>query len=146
MIMITTTKTTTTTTTVLLQTTIISDHDYHTTAWKLTCIGNLFEENNSQLWKKSKIGHVYGYITSRQHLDWADLIQITRKLNVITQNKTGNAADHRTIHRLYKEVLYFYVSYSSYFRYILKCTHIYIYTHKKITAFSVPISNKLYQY
>jgi len=33
-----------TTTTVLLQTTTISEYDYHTTACKLTCTGNLFEK------------------------------------------------------------------------------------------------------
>jgi beta-galactosidase/beta-glucuronidase len=65
-----TTTTTTTTTTVLLQTKIISKHDYHTTAWKLTCTGNLLKKKkNSRLWKKAKISRVYGYIKSQQRLN-----------------------------------------------------------------------------
>jgi hypothetical protein len=48
------TTTTTKTTTVLLQTTIISEYDYHTTAWKLTCIGNLFEKRTQDYGKKSQ--------------------------------------------------------------------------------------------
>jgi len=54
MIIITTTTTTTTTTTVLLQTTIISEHNYHTTAWKLTCIGNLFGKKELKIMEKSQ--------------------------------------------------------------------------------------------
>ena len=41
-----------TTTTVLLQTTIISEYDYHTTAWKLMCIGNLFKKKNIKIMEK----------------------------------------------------------------------------------------------
>jgi hypothetical protein len=44
------------------------------------------------------------------------------------------------------EVLYFHMSYSSYFSSMLKCTRTCTYSHKKSTAFPMPISKKLYQY